>query len=115
ANRTAAVYFGRGFGLGGKKKKTYSWMTGGGSPAMNTPVGGRPPGGGGGPGEESGSPMEGVQATGGSVFNAWGKRWGEWKEDGDKGAGVQLRDWIAALEADGRESKAVVRGYLKLK
>lgn len=108
ANRTAAVYFGRGFGLG-KKKKTYSWMTGG-SPAMSAPVGGRPPG-----GEEVGSPMEGVTPTGGSVFNAWGKRWGEWKEDGEGGKGVQLRDWVSALEGDGREHKGVIRGYLKLR
>lgn len=115
ANQTAAWMAGGALGgRFGKKKKTYSWMTGGGIPAVSTPIGGRPslPGT---PGPDAGGPMEGVTPTGQGPLNAWGKRWGEWKEDGEKGQGLQLRDWIGALEADGRETKAVARAYFKLK
>lgn len=41
-------------------------------------------------------------------------RLGTWREDKEKGKNIQLRDWIIALERDGRESKALQRAYADL-
>lgn len=107
ANATSAMMI-NGFGLG--KRKKYSWMTGG-------------PGGAGGAGkgaaaqaapETPGTPggnQPGV--VGGTVVNAWGKRWGEWKDE--KIGAVNVKDWIGALEDDNRDNQAIVKAYLKLK
>ncbi|RPA73871.1 hypothetical protein BJ508DRAFT_418869 [Ascobolus immersus RN42] len=101
ANATSAMMI-SGFGLG--KRKKYSWMTGG-----------APGGGGAGRQVEKEKEAAAVQpgVVGGTVVNAWGKRWGEWKDE--KVGSVGVRDWLGALEDDGREGRAVVRGYLKLK
>ena len=39
---------------------------------------------------------------------------GVWREDGPRGVGVQLRDWVVVLEADGREVIALQDAYNKL-
>ena len=47
----------------------------------------------------------GAQALGGV------RKWGEWREDWEGGKGIQLRDIISVLEADGKENKALIRAY----
>lgn len=107
---------GLGGAFGGKKKK-YAWMMSGtpGAPGVSAP---HTPGG---PGiGSSRTNLSGDGGTAGSggvteALSVWGKRIGEWREDGEKGLGVQIRDWVGALEGDGRERKAVVRAYMKMK
>lgn len=117
ANATANMMMGVG-GFGGKrKKKTYSWMSAaaGGGPASLAPVGMAggfvaPPSGPGTPGGTIG--ME----NGGQPYWSGGQRLGSWREDGDRGGGVQIRDWIGALEGDGRGvGRGIVKAYLKMK
>ncbi|EPS43242.1 hypothetical protein H072_2740 [Dactylellina haptotyla CBS 200.50] len=111
ANETASLM------LGGGRKKKYSWMSagggagGGGGSGASTPS--RLPGT---PGATTGTPGATVAAaiSNGPVMY-WGKRMGEWNEQGERGKGVQLRDWTLALEADGRERKSLQKGYLKMK
>lgn len=116
ANSTAAMMMGLGGAFGGKKKK-YAWMMAG------TPGGAGSTSAAGGAGV--GPSRGGAGGTGGAgdpgqigmteAVSVWGKRIGEWREDGEKGLGVQIRDWAGALEGDGRERKAVVRAYIKMK
>jgi hypothetical protein len=107
-NATASMALG-GFG----KSKKYSWLTGGG---------------GGGGGASSGTstprPVAGSGVSGTSTpiakpvedgLRAKEKDVGKWREDGRGGKGLQLRDLVAALELDGRESKVLSKAYMKLK
>lgn len=109
ANETASLM------LGGGRKKKYSWMSagagaGGGSGA-STPN--RLPGN---SGAAAGTPGAAAAAIATNVPTMyWGKRMGEWSEQGDRGKGIQIRDWIQALELDGRETKTLQKAYLKLK
>ncbi|KAF2756873.1 hypothetical protein EJ05DRAFT_46126 [Pseudovirgaria hyperparasitica] len=92
ANKTASL------AMGGMGKK-YSWMSGGAkggsganTPKVNTAV----------PRPGSAKPAEkGVQGR--------NRAYGDFREDRDRG--IQMRDLLAVLEADGRERRAVVRGY----
>lgn len=43
-----------------------------------------------------------------------GKKLGNWREDNVKGRNIQLRDWVFALEEDGRDKKALQRAYAAL-
>jgi len=105
ANSTANMMLGGGGLFGKGKKKQYAWMTSGGvgstpgSPRLNSAMAGS-------------SGLEGM-GIGGGTFGP-GKRIGEWREDREKGTGIQLRDWVNALETDGRERKALVKAYAKL-
>ncbi|KAH0538424.1 hypothetical protein FGG08_004972 [Glutinoglossum americanum] len=105
ANSTANMMLGGGGLFGKGKKKQYAWMTSGGigsspgSPRLNTAMAGS-------------SGLEGGSIAGGTFSP--GKRIGEWREDREKGTGIQLRDWINALETDGREKKALVKAYARL-
>jgi len=114
ANSTAAMMMGLGGAFGGKKKK-YAWMMAGtpGGVGSASTAGGA----GGGPGRSGVGGMAGDAGQGSmaEAVSVWGKRIGEWREDGEKGLGVQIRDWAGALEGDGRERKAVVRAYMKMK
>ncbi|KAK1075454.1 hypothetical protein LTR74_000416 [Friedmanniomyces endolithicus] len=40
--------------------------------------------------------------------------WGEWREDGPEGQGVQGRDWVVVLERDGKQKMALQRLFTKL-
>ncbi|KAK6353116.1 hypothetical protein TWF696_005106 [Orbilia brochopaga] len=118
ANETASLMLGA---IG--RKKRYSWMS-----AASTPTGGGGGGGGGsgastptragtpGPANGKAGGTSGAAATSsnGPVMH-WKRRMGEWNEQGERGKGIQLRDWTLALEADGRERKTVQKGYLKMK
>jgi len=110
ANVTTAQFLGGGGGLFGKKKK-YSWMTGGGA---------------GGPGSGASTPgrimtqgLPGTPAASGAsaaperLTQESARRLGQWRET-DKGAGIQIRDWITVLEQDGHEKKALQKAYLWL-
>lgn len=103
-NQTLSTLMG-GFG---RKKKEYSWMKKSGSGA-NTP---------------RASAGEASSASAGDAAKVPEKttltsdprypRLGTWREDKEKGKGIQLRDWVAALELDGIEAKAIQEAYLKL-
>lgn len=101
--------------LGGK---AYAWMTGGKKTGGSGPGGGRLPGGGGGPGASSGSHGPGGAGAGAASADGVGgskdRKFGEWREDGVGGRGVQLRDWFNALEADGRDRKTLNFAMAKL-
>ncbi|KAJ6256022.1 hypothetical protein Dda_9114 [Drechslerella dactyloides] len=119
ANETASLM------LGGGRKKKYSWMS-----AAAAPAGGGGGGGGSGSGASTPTRMPGTPgATTGKASGAsgsaaagtngpvmhWKRRMGEWNEQGERGKGIQLRDWAMALEADGREKKTAQKGFLKMK
>lgn len=89
-------------------KKSYSWLKPGGSssgfaspsrPAPPTPTPGP---------EKSSTGKSGEVAAGPSK-----RRLGTWREDQEKGAGIQVRDILFMLEADGRGTKHVQKGYSK--
>lgn len=40
--------------------------------------------------------------------------WGDWREDGVEGRGIQIRDWVHVLERDGREKVALQRALNRL-
>ncbi|KAJ5350746.1 Transcription initiation factor TFIID component TAF4 [Penicillium brevicompactum] len=86
-------------------KKSYSWLKSGGSgsgfsspsrPTPSTPTAG----------PEKPSAGEPTPST-------TQRRLGLWREDQDRGAGIQVRDVLFMLEADGRATRHVQRGYLK--
>ncbi|KAJ9667198.1 hypothetical protein H2201_002719 [Coniosporium apollinis] len=112
ANTTASMALG-GFG------KKYSWMSGGAAGAgagasrsgtatparLNTNVGG---------GAGLGGPVGGAAAAPAAApvdkdLRARENSMGTWKEDGEAGRGIQWRDVVAALEADGRWKKSMSR------
>ena len=108
ANVTTAQFLGGGTGLFGKKKK-YSWMTGGGgggtASGASTPgrimTQGLP-----------GTPAGGVASAVPERLTADGvRRLGTWREDKEKGRGIQIRDWLMVLESDGREKRALQKAY----
>ncbi|KAI9711339.1 MAG: hypothetical protein M1820_002326 [Bogoriella megaspora] len=93
----------------GKSMSKYSWMqsgSGAGSGA-STPRGGL------GVGTSRGvapATLAGKASEAGKVddgVRGREKRWGEWREDGEKGAGIQIRDWVGALEKDGKERRSL--------
>ena len=111
ANVTTAQFLGGGSGrsLIGKKKKDYSWMTGGGGGSgASTPGRIRTSGLPGTPGGQVG-PSAPEKLTADGV-----RRLGQWREDKEKGKGVQFRDWIYVLEQDGREKMALQKAYAHL-
>ncbi|TKA70956.1 hypothetical protein B0A55_07383 [Friedmanniomyces simplex] len=57
-----------------------------------------------------------TMARGASEQGAGGKalEWGEWREDGPEGQGVQARDWMVVLERDGKQKMALQRLFTKL-
>ncbi len=107
ANKTANRMLGGGSLFG--KKKGYSWMKQGATSGTSTPS--RLDTGVGGP-----STVD-IPGTGsaGSALLGTGRRFGEWREDRERGAGVQIRDWVSVLEADGKEKKSLTRAYSRLK
>jgi hypothetical protein len=105
ANQTLSALMG---GLGGKKKKgkTYSWMTAG--SGASTPKANS---------QDSSAAVgtPGSRMSEKTRLTADGRyRLGTWREDGDKGKNIQLRDWITVLELDGLEVRAIQEAYTKL-
>ena len=116
SNQTAAM-----MALGRKGNK-YSWMSGG---ASNMPTNRFAKAG----GPNSGAstpvikqdPAAAAAATGGAGAGSGAAgdanrvlSWGDWREDGVDGKGIQLRDWTAVLERDGRTKKALQKAVTKL-
>jgi len=100
ANATAVAQ------LGGK---SYSWMQSAGQKANNaSALGGR----------QGGGLLGGVgrSGAGGVTDGTQGKerKFGVWREDGVGGGGVQLRDWVGALEGDGRERRTMAWAWARL-
>lgn len=95
------------FLFGASKKKKYAWMnsaTGSGS-GTSTP-------------NRSGPQLPGTPGigSGGSAekqrLTTDGKnRMGGFREDKESGNGIQLRDWLAVLENDGKERKSLQKSY----
>ncbi|KAK1983562.1 hypothetical protein LZ30DRAFT_714072 [Colletotrichum cereale] len=95
--------------LFGKKKggKSYSWMTGGAGGASTPRMGT--------PGKPGGAAAPGPPAPANHALTVEGRaRLGSWREDKEKGKNIQLRDWVAALEGDEIELRAMQAAYDKL-
>ncbi|PSK49427.1 Dynactin, isoform [Elsinoe australis] len=107
ANTTAAMQLGFG-----KKAKKYSWMTGGaGSGAPTNPFAK--------PVSKSSGGGENRKEVNGEVRKekkGLGKerKFGDWREDGEKGKGVQLRDLAVVMDRDGKSRRALELAWLKL-
>lgn len=114
---TNSMLSGRVFGT----KKSYSWLQRG-------PGAGGGGGGGGGSGTGSGFSSPSRLNTGGANSSGSGgeksgrpgeststapKRLGGWREDNEKGAGIQVRDILFMLELDGRGGRHVQKAYSK--
>ncbi|KAL4880898.1 hypothetical protein BJY04DRAFT_67984 [Aspergillus karnatakaensis] len=88
------------------KKKTYSWLQRG--PAagsgFSTPTRPAPP-----------TPTATTEKTAcpGEPATVPTKRLGSWREDKEKGAGIQVRDILFMLELDGRASRHIQKAYSK--
>ncbi|PNS17384.1 hypothetical protein CAC42_7067 [Sphaceloma murrayae] len=102
ANSTAAMQLGFG-----KKAKKYSWMTGGAGAAGPTNPFAKP------------AKAERREGTSGEVKKekkglGRERRYGSWREDGEGGRGVQLRDLVVVMERDGRGRRARELALLRL-
>lgn len=108
ANQTLQHLMG-GFGGRKKKGKQYAWMNAGASGASTPTRAGNQDV----PGTPLGTP--GPKAPEKTSLTQDGlNRLGNWREDGDKGKGIQLRDWVTALELDAIDAKAIQDAYMKL-
>lgn len=95
--------------LGGGKKK-YSWMTGGAANGPKTPARA--------PGSTPGTPAAAATPKPPENTNLTPEprtKMGAWREYGEKGKNIQIRDWATALERDGKEAYALQQTYLKWK
>ena len=114
-NMTSSMFAGLGgkSGLFGKKKqgKTYDWMNvGRAGSGASTPT------------KAAAGSIKGVSAGPGTPavatnnnFTTEGRnRLGTWREDREKGRGIQLRDWVTVLERDGREAAFLQHAYNSL-
>lgn len=99
---TNSMLSGRMFGT----KKSYSWLKpGGASSGFSSPSRPNPP-------TPTAGPDKGSR-SGETPANQSKRQFGTWREDQEKGAGIQVRDVLFMLEADGRGIKHVQKGYLK--
>lgn len=109
-NITSSMFVGKTGGLFGKKK--YDWMNPKPRSGASTPARAGTPGAGGGAG---GAPGGGAaQAENMPLTTESRTRLGNWREDREKGRGIQLRDWVAALEEDGVDGAVLQRAYDRL-
>lgn len=106
ANQTLQHLMG-GFGLGGRKKgKSYSWMTAGAASGASTPTRLNT--------QDLPSTPAVKTAENISLTQEGRNRLGTWREDGDRGKQIQLRDWVTVLEIDGLDAKAIQDALTKL-
>lgn len=97
-------------GLGGSLGKKLSWMTkdtsgGGGSsllPRVNTNT-------------QSSSKSSTANGISGGAHLPPGRKYGEFREDRESGAGIQLRDMISVLATESKEKKALAKAYTRLR
>lgn len=92
----------------GKKSKRYNWMTAGAGGGSQAPKAGAS--------QELGNPNTSMQRAGdANSLTMDGKyRLGAFREDGEKGRYIQIRDWVTALELEGLDTKAMQLAYAKL-
>lgn len=109
ANQTLSTLMG---GFGRKKKKEYSWLQQPGSGA-STPRAGASAGDAAASATGAGSAGKLPERTT-LTPDPRNPRLGTWREDKEKGKNIQLRDWVAVLEMDGVEVRALQEAYLKL-
>jgi hypothetical protein len=99
---------------GGKKKKKYSWMTGGGGvgSGASTPR----PSAGGAPSTPGATTATGpaARASRGPLTQPGPHVMGAFREDSEKGKNIQLRDWIYALEDKGHDLRSLQQAYAAL-
>jgi hypothetical protein len=117
-NATAAA-----FALGGRGKK-YSWMTGGSGagienkyakPKANASGTATPHAAVKSEGASPGAAAAGASMARGASGQGRAPEWGDWREDGPGGKGIQTKDWIHVLEREGgKDKKALQRAYNKL-
>lgn len=99
-------------GIGGSLGKKLSWMQkdspsggGGGSfmlPRVNT--------------SSHGAPRSSAASGAGAGSQLpMGRKHGEFREDKENGAGIQLRDLISVLDSDHKEKRALARAYTRLR
>lgn len=106
ANNTARFMMGSRFG------KKYSWMnTGADTSGTSTPTRTTP--GGSFSGITNGA--NAAAAGDGNLTSGGGKRLGEWREDRDRAAGIDMRDWVRVLESDTKEKSSIVRAMAGLR
>lgn len=108
-NITSSMFVGKTGGLFGKKK--YDWMNPKPRSGASTPARAGTPGAAAGPG---GGPGGGAQAENTPLTTESRMRLGIWREDKEKGRGIQLRDWVGALEADGVDGAVLQKAYDRL-
>lgn len=100
---TNSMLSGRKFG----GKKTYSWLKpGGSSSGFSSPA--RPN-----PSTPTATPDK-ASRPGDAPAGPPKQRLGTWREDQEKGSGIQVRDILFMLEADTRSQKHLHRGYAKV-
>ncbi len=110
SNNTASFMLGGGGSRFGKKGK-YDWMNAGARGSGSSTPGRIGPGG---IGSNIPDPLSAGTSGPGNHTMAGSKRFGEWREDHELGMGVQLRDWIRVLEADGHEKRHVVHALVNM-
>lgn len=108
-NITSSMFVGKTGGLFGKKK--YDWMNPKPRSGASTPARAGTPGAAAGPGGGAGG---GPQAENTPLTTESRMRLGIWREDKEKGRGIQLRDWVGALEADGVDGAVLQKAYDRL-
>ncbi|KAI9747905.1 MAG: hypothetical protein M1815_003792 [Lichina confinis] len=108
ANNTARLMM----GSGGRFGKKYSWMTAAtDTPSRNTPTGAHAGGG-------AGPTADAAAGTGlgrGGLPAVSGRRLGEWREDRDRAAGIDVRDWLRVLESDTKDKTSIARAAAALR
>ncbi|SPO05664.1 related to tpa inducible protein [Cephalotrichum gorgonifer] len=109
-NLTSSMFVGKTGGLFGKKK--YDWMNPKPKSGGSTPARAGTPGASGGGGGAAGGGT--AQAENIPLTTESRTRLGNWREDKEKGRGIQLRDWVAALEAEGVDGTVLQKAYDKL-
>lgn len=104
-NITSSMFVGKAGGLFGKKK--YDWMNPKPRSGASTPARAGTPG-------ATAGPSGGPQAENTPLTTESRTRLGIWREDKEKGRGIQLRDWVGALEADGVDGAVLQKAYDRL-
>ncbi|XDG03070.1 hypothetical protein ABKA04_002685 [Annulohypoxylon sp. FPYF3050] len=96
----------------GSKKKKYSWMTQGAGAAASGASTPRLPGAG--PGTPGSTAAASGKAQQGPLTKMGVTHLGQFREDSEKGKNIQLRDWVAVLEASDIDAISLQKAYLIL-
>lgn len=100
-NKTMNMALGLGGALGGRK---LAWMSGGTGGSSNFPR----------PGANQATKAAAKNAAPAGSSLPAGRKWGEFREDKEGGAGIQLRDLVSVLENDGKDRRALIRAQARM-